>query len=132
MAKISDRKMPGWVSSPESIDRLAQGVHSPHSHFFSTQERRWGLMAASLCGLVGILISLNHQSYSPLQSVKLVPKVMLISGLSSASQVPMGQFQIQDQTLVKILRIPGAKVAEDVASKVQAGSDLLSPRHPLK
>lgn len=125
MAKISDRNMPGWASSPEFTDlptemdaplldsiegsndeALFQGNQSQYTFPFSKNKRMVGVTAASLFSVTAILFSLQHPSPPQVGAVNSTRSVALISELSRPSQVPMQQVHVLDQTFVKVLRIP--------------------------
>lgn len=130
MAKIRDRKIPNWVNSPElmdfstgreasSMDSIENSQHElllPDSQsqssklIFSKKKRLLGIMAASLLGLTGILFSLNQVHLSQLEATNPLSSAGLISNLPRPSSAPMPQVQIFEQTFVKILRVPEAKV----------------------
>ena len=149
MAKISDRKMPGWVNSPESRD-FSTGMAAPlltpiedgkgEGLLLSNQSPRalpfWGnkkllvTMTASFLGVTAVLFFLHHQTIPQVEAVNSTPAVALISDLSRSSQGPMQQVHVLDQTFVKVLRIPEA--TEVAHLKVQTGSTRLLQNPVLK
>ena len=125
MAKISDRNMPGWVNSSESRDfstgmaapllasiedskgeGLLPSNQSPRAFPVLGNKKLLATMTASLFGVTAIVFFHHHQTIPQVEAVNSLPSAVLMSDLSRASQAPMQQVHVLDQTLVKVLRIP--------------------------